>query len=125
VLERHVEEEPHGGIECRRIGPRHRHAGRLERLGVAGEGARRLAMHVARELVAQKDQGQRAVGRLPPGIEGPVDRPVEGGAEVEADLGIELCRAFPPDLARLAVARIVERQKPEIEDVADGRAIGH
>ncbi len=48
VLERHMEEDPHGGIERGRIGPRQRDARRLERLGVAREGARRLAMHVAR-----------------------------------------------------------------------------
>src|SRR5688500_11130785 len=120
MLERHVEERPHGGVEGGRIEPRQRQPRRLHRLAIPGEGVRRAAVHVARELVAQKDQRQRSVGRLPPVIQAALDRPFEGRREALADLGVELGRTGPPDVARLAMLGMVERQEPEIEDIADG-----
>src|SRR5580700_11048249 len=125
VLERQVEEGPHREVEGRRIESRQRQPRRFQCLAVAGEGARRLAVHVAGKLVAQNDVGQRPVGRLPPGIEDAVERSVESRAEAVADLGVEFRRTLPPDLARLAAAWITKRQEPEIEDIADGRAVGH
>jgi hypothetical protein len=125
VLERHVEERPQGETEGCRIEPRQRDLRRLHRLGVAFEGARRAAMHVAGELVAQKDQRQGSVGRLPPVIQTAGDRPLDQSRKALADLGVELGRTSPPGVARLAVVGMVERQEPEIEDIADGRGRSH
>ena len=63
-------------------------------------------MHVARELIAQKDQGQRAVGRMPPMIEGAFNCLFERSGKTLADLSVELGRPGPPDLAWLAVVGV-------------------
>ena len=120
VAERHVEEQPMvraegHGIEAGERKPRH-----LDRLSVAAEGARRPAEAVARELVAEKDQRQRAFGRVPPAIEVARHRLLDPAAEARHRLGVEVGRAAPPDVAGLTVFGMAGRKEPEIENVADG-----
>jgi hypothetical protein len=82
-------------------------------------------MDVPRELVAQQDQRQRAVGGVGPVIECTAGGPLEQTAKLLFDLGVELGRALPPELARLAVAGIGERQQPEVENGTDCLAVAH
>ena len=125
VLERHVEEQPYAQRKGRGIEAGQREAGDLQRLGVGREGLGRLAMDVPRELVAQQDQRQRAVGRMGPAVERACLGLGQQRAELRGELGIELGGAVPPHLARLAVAGVIERQQPEIEDIADGGLVAH
>ena len=129
VAKRHVEEQPVVGRERGWIEARERKPRRFQRLRIAAEGARRLAKAVARELVAQKDQRQRGLGRIPPGIEPARHRLLDARAEARHRFGVELGGAAPPDLARLGMLGMAERQVPEIEDVADaggdGRGVAH
>lgn len=41
------------------------------------------------------------------------------------DLGIEIRRTLPPNFTLLAVVRMTEWQKPEIENVADRDRVAH
>ncbi len=66
VLERHVEEEPDIAAEGHGIEAGKRLPRGPSRLLVAAEGAGGAAEGVARELVAEKDQRQRALRRLYP-----------------------------------------------------------
>ena len=80
-------------------------------------------MHVARELVAQKDQRQRAVGRLPPANRrrrrSPGRRPRRSASRISASNSGGPSHQISRGLPWLGM---VERQEPEIEDIADGRA---
>src|SRR5690606_30927593 len=70
VLERQIEEDAPLGRKLEIEAAADRAARHRQGAGVAREGGRRVAEHVARELVEQDDERQRAFGRVGPGLAG-------------------------------------------------------
>lgn len=99
VLERHVEEHALDAQQLGLVAP----LDGLERDpagdGIAGEGPRPAAIHVAGELVEQDDPGQVAPGGLAPPGQPAVDGLLDEIAEALPDLGVERLAPAPPDAA--------------------------
>ena len=81
------------------LGATDRAIGRAAGGRVVREGARAAAIHVARELVEEDDQRERAVGGVEPGVDATAGALLDAAREPVADLVVELGRAREPHLA--------------------------
>ena len=116
MLEGKVEEHPERRAEAFVMAPLERGAGDLARLGVRGEGARRAAEDVARELVEADRQGE-ALGRgLDEPVERPAGRPLVDIGVALGDFGIEFGRRTKPDLPPLDVGGEVGGLEPGMSE---------
>ncbi len=115
MLERQIKEHPPGSWHRQVEAVRQRPLGCCQCLGIAGEGSRRAAKDVARHLIEQHHQCQRAFRAPFPILEHAGDCMVMVGREAMAHCSVELGRAAKPDLAVMQPLRILGRSKPEIE----------
>ena len=86
------------------------------RLWVGGEGVARVAVEIARELIEQDQQRQRAVGAQGPVVVLAAGGGMVGRLELQPDRRVERVVLLEPAL--------VSRGAPEVDDVGwDGRAM--
>jgi len=95
--------------------PRDRFPACGECQGIAREGARRAAEHVARKLVERHDEGERCEGRCLPRSELAARRPLPGREKTAADFRVERFRLLEPQFARPAAFTRTRRTEPEIQ----------
>jgi hypothetical protein len=116
VVKRHIEEQPPGrrndlietSFECS--------VGDGASRGVGRVGAWRAAKDVARDLVEQQHQGQRALGQSFPRSQFADGAGFEIGEKGIAQRGIKFGGALEPDLAVLFARRVAGRPEPGIEE---------
>ena len=111
MLQRQIEEHPVLLVRQRQIeAAPDRRLGHGPRLRIGGKGLRRIAIHVARQLIEQDDQRQRAFRRFLPAIQFAGQSLLVGGLEILPDFVIEFRILVEPALPG-------RRRKPEIEDI--------
>ena len=115
MVKRHVEEQPPGRRNEPVEAPCERPVGNGARRRVGRIGARRAAKDVARDLVEQQHQGERALGQSFPRPQFAGGTGFVIGEKSVAQRVVEFRGALEPDLAVLFACRVAGRPKPGIE----------
>ena len=89
VFEGHVEEHLQRRVDLHVVAGRDRGIGDRARLAVGGVGMRRAAVEIARELIEQDRQRERAFRRARPVVVFAARRGMVDGFETRADFGVE------------------------------------